>query len=218
MQKKFTEEKLIEIIETGITEFAERGVEGANINTIAKKAGVSIGVIYKYYKDKDGFFLACVERSLDELRKVLDDELGSEEKLLGHAEKIIRTVQKYSREHSNYINMYHEITSGSNKRYAKFLAEQIEGISAKVYTDYIKEAKERGEIRQDMSPEMLAFFFDNLLMMMQFSYSSEYYKERFKVYCGENILEDDNRVVEELVKFIESAFTFDEGQVIHGKW
>ncbi|MDD4595446.1 MAG: hypothetical protein PHQ30_01845, partial [Candidatus Izemoplasmatales bacterium] len=62
---------------------------------------------------------------------------------------------------------------------------------------------------------MFAFFFDNLLMMMHFSYCSEYYRERFKIFCGEDVFDNDALIESELLKFIESAFTFDQSAIVH---
>jgi len=88
-------------------------------------------------------------------------------------------------------------------------------VTAKVYAEFIAKAMEDGDIRGDIDPQMFAFFFDSLLMMMQFSYSCEYYMERYKTYCGDDILEDDERVVQEFLKFIESAFTFERSKIVH---
>ena len=40
--------------------------------------------------------------------------------------------------------------------------------------------------RRDMDPRLFAFFFDNLLMMLQFSYCCDYYRARLALYCGED--------------------------------
>ena len=217
MLKKLTEEKLAEILETGIAEFAEKGPDRANVNVIAKKAGISVGVPYKYYENKEAFFQACLRRSLGVLESVLHEVIESDDKLLARAEKMIRAVQRYSREYSNYIKMYNLITSGSGKKYAPLYAAEIESMTAKVYTGFIERAIKDGDIRNDINPRLFAFFFDNLLMMLQFSYCCDYYTERAKVYCGEDILEDDEKVVSELLKFLESAFTFCQSEVVHKK-
>ena len=60
MLKKLSDEKINTILETGIAEFAQNGPDRANINVIARKSGVSVGVIYKYYTNKDDFFEACL--------------------------------------------------------------------------------------------------------------------------------------------------------------
>ena len=217
MLKKLTDDKMIEILEVGIEEFANKGLDKANINVIAKKAGISVGVLYKYYEDKDAFFLACLRRSLGVLETVLHEAAEGEEKILVRAEKIIRAVQLYSRKHGNYINMYNEITSGSSKKFAMFLAKEIESLSSKTYVSFIEEAKSAGDLRTDMDSRLFAFFFDNLLTMLQFSYCCDYHKERMKIYCGEDIFDDDEKVVTELLKFIESAFTFSQTDLAHEK-
>ncbi|NCC67613.1 MAG: TetR/AcrR family transcriptional regulator [Clostridia bacterium] len=215
MLKKLSDEKINEILEAGISEFASHGMDRANTNVIAKKAGVSVGVIYKYYNDKEGFFFACLRHSLETLRDVVTDAMAGEDKILVRAEKLIRAVQRCSREHPDYNVMYNEITAGASQQYAKVLSEQIEGLTAQVYAKFIEAAKADGDIRDDIDPRLFAFFFDNLLMMLQFSYSCDYYRERFKTFCGDEILEDDEKVVAELLKFMESAFTFKRSEILH---
>ncbi len=216
MLKKLTEEKLAELLETGIAEFAEKGPTGANVNVIAKKAGISVGVLYKYYENKEAFFQACLNRSLGVLESVLHDVIEGEDKLLVRAEKMIRALQRYSKENSNYIKMYNVITSRNGKKYASLYAAEIDGMTAKLYTGFIERAMKDGDLRNDINPRFFAFFFDNLLMMLQFSYCCDYYTERAKVYCGE-YFQDDEQMVSELLKFLESAFTFCRTEVVHKK-
>ena len=111
MLKKLTEEKLAEVLEAGIAEFAEKGPEGASVKVIAKNAGISVGVLYKYYENKEQFFHACLKKSLSVLESVLHEVTQGEEKLLVRAEKMIRSLQGYSRKNGNYIKMYNVITS-----------------------------------------------------------------------------------------------------------
>lgn len=215
MLKKLTDDKLAEILEVGITEFAEKGPDGGNINVIAKKAGISVGVLYKYYDNKETFFQACLKRSLNVLESVLRDIIGCDDKLLIRAEKMIRAVLHYSRGYSNYVKMYNVITSGSSQKYASVYAKEIESLTSIIYTEFIERAIRDKDIRDDINPKFFAFFFDNLLMMLQFSYSCDYYKERAKIYCGEDIFSNDEKVVTELLKFLESAFTFSQSEVVH---
>lgn len=215
MLKKLTDDKLAEILEVGITEFAEKGPDGGNINVIAKKAGISVGVLYKYYDNKEIFFQACLKRSLIVLESVLRDIIERDDKLLIRAEKMIRAVLHYSRGYSNYVKMYNAITSGSSQKYASVYAKEIESLTSKIYTEFIERAIRDKDIRDDINPRFFAFFFDNLLMMLQFSYSCDYYKERAKIYCGEDIFSNDEKVVSELLKFLESAFTFSQSEIVH---
>lgn len=205
MYKKLDEDTINSILETGIDEFAHSGLDRANINVIAKKSGVSVGVIYKYYKDKDNFFLACVRHSLKLLEQVLRDSFTDETDVMTCIRKVVYALLEHSKKHNNYNVMYNEITSGSCKRHAAVLAKEIETCTALVYEQLMERAKRSNEGAANIDPHMLAFFFDNLLMMLQFSYSCDYYKERMKIFCGEDILDRDEKVAEEFIKFIGAA-------------
>lgn len=212
MLKKLSEEKLVELLECGISEFAEKGIS-ASMNTIAKRAGMSVGVIYKYYADKEAFFLACVRHSLNALENALGDIAAKTDKPINYARTIIKTLQYFSAEHGDYTRMYHRITDASE--YAPELAKEIEGFTSRLYTQFIAVAQASGDIRRDIDPGLFAFFFDNLLMMLQYSYCCPYYKERFKMYGGEDILDKDDYVTEQLLKFMESAFTLEQADIQH---
>ena len=208
MYKKLNDNTLITILETGIDEFADKGLDRANINVIAKKSGVSVGVIYKYYKDKDNFFLACVRHSLKLLEQVLQDAFSDEADVMTCISRIVYALLEHSNKHNNYNVMYNEITSGSCKRYATVLAKEIEASTAFVYEQLMEKAKRSGGVGINIDSRMLAFFFDNLLMMMQFSYSCDYYRERMKIFCGEDVLDNDEKVAEEFIRFIGTALGY----------
>lgn len=208
MYKKLDEDTLYTILETGIDEFADKGLDRANINVIAKKSCVSVGVIYKYYKDKDNFFLACVRHSLKLLEQVLRDTFSDDTDVMTCIRRIVYALLEHSRKHKNYNVMYNEITSGSCKRYAAVLAKEIETCTALVYEQLMETAKRSGEVEINIDSRMLAFFFDNLLMMLQFSYSCDYYRERMKIFCGDDVLDKDEKVAEEFIGFISAALGY----------
>ena len=213
MLKKLTEEKLSEILECGIREFAQHGFESASMKTIAQRAGISVGVLYKYYADKDAFILACIRHGIAELEAFLTEMTATEDKPLNYVRSMIRKLLCYSREHGDTVRMYHRATGLDE--YAALLSREIEGFTSRLYSQYLTAAQEAGSIRRDIDPGLFAFFFDNLLMMMQFSYVCPYYTERFKLYGGEGITGNDEYVTEQLLKFMESAFTVESSDIPH---
>ncbi len=205
MHKKLDDATLEKIIEAGIEEFAENGLEKTAMSGIAKRAGVSVGVIYKYYEDKDSFFLACVDYSLELLQQVMENVIRNEDDLKNCIERIVSDLIEAAAEHRSYYRMYHEITTGSCARFASKLASRIEGMSAKVYAGLMDKAEKDGMVRISGDPRILAFFFDNLLMMLQFSLTCDYYSERMKVYCGAENCDNPEAVGKAMVGFIYGA-------------
>lgn len=205
MYKKLSDEKLSKLIESGIEEFSEKSYEKASLASIAKRAGISVGVIYKYYEDKDSFFLACVRECLENLNNVLNDVAKKSDDLNESIDSVIRALIEHAKNHRNVNRMYHEITKAGSSRFAKELAIEVEGLSALVYVDLLNKAKEENKCREDADPNLFAFFFDNLFMMIQFSFCCDYYMERMKLYCGDEIFYDDDRLASQLHKFLLGA-------------
>lgn len=203
---RIPEEKRSRLLEIATAEFANKGFDNANINDIAKIAGVSVGSLYKYFDSKENFFLTCIRFGQDTLESVLTDALESKDDILIKAEKIVRLIQNHSRQNSDLIRLYNEITSESNSTLVKKLSRDLEVISAKAYTALIQKAKEEGDIREDIDPKLYAFFTDSLFMMLQFSYTCEYYQERFKIYAGDDIFDRDDIVVAQFMNFLKAAF------------
>lgn len=209
--ERASDERKEKILEVGINEFASKGYENANINIIAKKAGISIGLMYKYFSTKEDLFITCIQRGMSILDDAVDEILKSDDKLLTKAEKLIRTTCQLSQKDANYVKLYNEITSERNSEKAMEFAKAIEGETSKKYVKCITDALANGDVRQDMDPRLFAFFLDNLLTSLQFSFTCDYYRNRLEIYTGVDVAElSEDQIVKQLLKFIESAFTFEK--------
>ncbi len=210
MHKKLDDTGMLTLLEAGIDEFSAKGLDRANINVIAKKAGLSVGVIYKYYENKDRFFLACVEHSLKLLEATFEEVMKQEDDIMSCIRLLIHRLMEGADEHANYYVMYNEITSGSCKKYAKELAQKIEGNAATIYEGLVAKAENEGRVRYRGNPRMFAFYFDSLLMMLQFAFSCEYYKERMRIFCGDEAVDNPEEMAESFIEFIAAALGIEQ--------
>ncbi|NLY76906.1 MAG: TetR/AcrR family transcriptional regulator [Tissierellia bacterium] len=201
-----SEDKRRHILETAIKEFADKGYNGTNINVVAKKAGISVGAMYKYFESKEDLFLMIIDICMQFLEDTLRRVMESDDSIMKKVERIFREIQKTSRESKDLICLYNEMTTIGNKDLVERVSRDIESISAKTYAELISKGQASGVIRQDIDPKLGAFFLDNLFMSLQFSYSCDYYMERFRTYCGDDIEEKDELVIEEMCKLVKSAF------------
>ena len=204
--RKISEEKQNKIIEAGLNEFAQYGYSEANINKIAESAGVSVGSLYKYFSDKQNLYQTIVNISSDTLQETLGRIIGENDDIFDIVEKIIGAIQEYARTHHKMFKLYNEMTAENNSELTWKTAGRVEGVTANLYASLIEKAQKQGLARKDFDPRYFAFFLDNLFVMLQFSYSCEYYKERLKMYVGENAIRDDALMREQLIKFIKGAF------------
>jgi AcrR family transcriptional regulator len=188
-----------------VNEFAYNGFNNANINTIAKKAEVSVGSLYKYFDTKTDLFLTSVNYALQNLEIIMETIVESQEDVMIKLEKLVRVAIEFSRSNSVLIKLYNEVTSESNAEVVKKIAEHVESITSQAYKKAIIDGQVAGEIRSDIDPGMAAFFVDNLLMNIQFSYACDYYCERYKIYAGEDVFLKDEFAVENILRFIKAA-------------
>lgn len=59
------EEQLRRLVDAAAEVIAESGAETLTTSLVAKRAGVSVGLVYRYFKDKDALLVAVLQRSLE---------------------------------------------------------------------------------------------------------------------------------------------------------
>jgi hypothetical protein len=101
--------------------------------------------------------------------------------------------------------IYLDITTQALSQMSCKLSNKLETITSERFSNIIKQAKEEGKISNDIDEKVIAYCIDNLLMMYQFSFSSDYYKERMKIFLGEEKLNNIESIEQNIMKFIRSA-------------
>lgn len=54
-----------QILEASLEEFSQKGFSGTKISDIVKRAEISQGLLYHYYKSKEELYLAVIEKSIE---------------------------------------------------------------------------------------------------------------------------------------------------------
>ena len=205
--KKISEEKQARILDAATVEFADKGFPGANINTIAKRAGISIGAMYNYFGSKDDLFLTIIDRAHALLEGVINEVEQADDDIFTSIEKLLRAAQSYSKQYPELTQIYLDMTSEGLSHLSRQLSGQMETISSRFYRVLIDKAAAAGQVDRGMDVRVAAFCLDNLIMMLQYSYASDYFKERMKIFLGPEAAQDDERIIQEMMRFIQGAFT-----------
>jgi AcrR family transcriptional regulator len=66
-----------QLLDVGRALFAERGFEGASVEEIAARAGVSKPVVYEHFGGKEGLYAVVVDREMGRLLDAITTALGS---------------------------------------------------------------------------------------------------------------------------------------------
>ncbi len=204
---KISSQKRDRILSAAITEFSKKGFNAANINVIAKNADISIGSMYNYFASKEDLYLTLIDYGYQLLESVISRIDLSKGNIFDKLEKLLRAAQEYSRNYPEINQIYLDISTEGLAHLSDKLSLKMESISAIYYRSLIGKAKEEGLASPDIDPHIASFCIDNIIMMLQFSYASQYYRERMRIFAGEKTVEDDDAIIDGIMKFIRKALS-----------
>ena len=124
-QQERSIEKKNKIIEAGYELFSEVGYYGTNTAEIAKRAGVSTGIVYGYFQDKRDILICVLEIYIN---KVFEPILKAFDKLIAPVdfEKIIpQTIDLTIKTHKKHAKMHevlHSLASTDEAVNSQFIA------------------------------------------------------------------------------------------------
>lgn len=204
-----SEEKKDRIFTAAIKEFAEKGFSAANVNVIAKKAGVSVGSLYSYFHSKEDLFLAMVKIGIGIMKRAIKELVGQEGTLDEILERLLRLTIRYTHSHPDLTKLYLTLSTEELLPLSERLAQNMELGFRDFYMEILSKAKKQEEIPEDTDLAMTAFFIDNLIILLQFSYSTGYYRKRMEAYLGAKAEDSEEVVIQGILERIKRS--------IHGK-
>jgi AcrR family transcriptional regulator len=203
--ERISQEKRRRVLDCAKRAFARRGYSGANVNVVAREAGISVGSLYQYFQSKENLFLSLIEESHATLTAVVDDIFARVPGFFNRVEALLRAAVEWSQKDPDLLNLYIACTTAELAPLAAKLSGRIESVAAQRYPQMVAEAKKRGEIDAGLSETATAFCLDNLFLIVQFSFGSEYYRERLGLFLGENAAHEADAVVQGVMGFIRRA-------------
>jgi AcrR family transcriptional regulator len=143
--------------------FWKHGIRRVTIEEICQKAGVSKMTCYKYFTNKTAIAKYLIEDLFETGIKAYKEIYHSD---ISYEEKVKKIVDLKM---SNAHEMSQELLDDIYKYQDEELSGTIETIKKKmieVYLDDIREAQKAGEIRNDVMPEFMLYFLNNLTEML----------------------------------------------------
>ena len=100
-----------QLLELGVRLFATRSIEDLSIETLAEEAGISRGLLYHYFGNKQAFHTAVVQRAADELFRVTAPD-GAGSALEQLARSLARYVDFVQEHYSGYVSLLRGAAGG----------------------------------------------------------------------------------------------------------
>jgi len=146
------------IIDAALEVFREKGYANARMADIARRAGVSYGLVYHYFGSKEVLFDLIVETWWNDLYTMMEREKASD----GHfREKLVNIIQFFLETYvrkPNLISIFvSEVCRSSVYHTEEGLSKFLKFFS--LCEDIMVEGQARGFLKKDISPHHLTYIF-----------------------------------------------------------
>lgn len=141
------------ILAAAVTEFTEKGYAGARIDAIAERSGANKRMIYHYFGDKDGLYLAVLESAYAGIRSAEAELHLADLEPVEAINRLIGFTWDYFIAHPEFLS----ILSTENLHRARFLKKskrvlQLHSPLVSMISDVLKRGAARGIFRSDADP------------------------------------------------------------------
>jgi|WetSurMetagenome_2_1015567.scaffolds.fasta_scaffold105600_3 AcrR family transcriptional regulator len=146
--KEDTEISKLRILLAAEEEFCQRGFAAANIDTIAKAAGLTKGAIFWHYKSKAELFKEIMKRAIGRVKMIFRETFSSSRPIMEKCKEVIKKVKKDKAFEVLLLLSNAQNTGDIPKEVLVECNKEISEIFKDAF-QYFNEAKKRGELRAD---------------------------------------------------------------------
>ncbi|WOO37616.1 TetR/AcrR family transcriptional regulator [Anaerocolumna sp. AGMB13020] len=203
--EKTTEDRRQKVLEVAVDAFALNGYNATSINDIAKNAEISIGAMYSYFASKEDLFLTIINNAYFLMEEILNEVRKSSRDIYDCVERMLAASREFSLKYPKLNQLYLDLTTQALAPLSVRLSSKLERITPRMLCDFIEAGIEAGIVSNKIDKRVLAYCIDNIFMVYQFSLSSDYYKERLKIFIGEENVSELEGVEKSIVRFVRAA-------------
>ena len=164
---KRSHQKRALILAAAIRYFAEHGYESSRVGDIAAELGIAKGSVFQHFGSKDGLFLEAYKESVKQIPGYFD--APDEVKNKGFFAMLCHRLENASRARHHQVH-YAVMLLGNygtdmnlKKRIARFLSQE-DPLGLK---SFVKLGLDRGELRRDVDPELIASIVESTVERFQ---------------------------------------------------
>ena len=164
------------ILEAALEEFSQKGYEAASLSNVCAEKGISKGIIYHHFKDKDALYLLCVEDCFTRVSAYLQEAAG---KLSGTAEERLAAYfdarLRFFALQPVYLGIFAEAAFNPPAALAEEIARQrqaFDRLNADVLTGVLGEAPLRAGLRAEAVAEDFRMYMDYFNLRFRSAFQS----------------------------------------------
>ncbi len=114
------------ILQSALDEFSDKGYHASTIDSIAERAGIAKGTVYRYFNTKEGLFNALKEDTISEFVEHARHDLSQEEDVLKIIESVIKNYLSFFEKNSAFFKVIIQEQKDFGREFSeKFINELI---------------------------------------------------------------------------------------------
>lgn len=192
MLERKTPDRRKQVTEAAALSFARFGYKGTTMDQVAKLARVGKGTIYTFYANKEELFSEILTGLIRDLRAVADETLDPSLPFADNLMNVLHRVLDFRDRHALAAKLSQEVRDIGTP-HAKEGLEAVERAIIGYIARHVKEASDKGEIRQ-CQPELTAYMMLKMYLALtddnQHSHpplGKEEVLANFRFYCIEGL-------------------------------
>ena len=163
------QEKQERIMNAAKSEFANKGYHKTSIQDISKKADISKGSMYQYFRNKQELFVYIIKQGLDlkfhHMYKVIEDYKGSS--FYNLLEELLKVGIQIGRDNPDLYKisqfMNNNLPAGVTEELSKIINVEAMIKYRQFMNDLLQKAIAIGEVRKDLDVDMIFFLIDSII-------------------------------------------------------
>lgn len=155
------------ICETALKEFSAKGFQKASMRSIAGNAGITVGNLYRYFRDKEDLFCSVISPAHGRLMNLVNEciELIKHESDAGFIEFISEKILDICKEHKTELLVLFEGSTGTRYESAREdMITVVENFLRGIYD--VKENKKRIAVEEPYLLHVIATGFVEGMIMI----------------------------------------------------
>ena len=147
MKAERSSDKRQRIIDAAVNLFSEKGYHGATTALISKEAGVSQGLLFHYFRDKEDLFTSIVKDKYNTFTGELERRVGNSKNAVRKLEVAVSTFLHLVQREKNFAKMVIKEARGGGEN-----LQELTGLGSpkilSIFRELMKEGIEQGVFRE----------------------------------------------------------------------
>lgn len=141
------------LLEVAVGEFIARGYDATSMEDLSRAAGITKSSFYHHFSGKEALLRAALERAISQLFAILDEPGAHDGTPVERLRHIVREQVVVLTDDLPYVTLLLRVRGNTDTE--RWALEQRREFDARVAA-IVREAVERGEVRDDVDPALAA--------------------------------------------------------------